>query len=114
MLQPSRESLPKLGPMTPKNGGKIELKLGPTTSDSAEYEAHLQTPAGTSLSRVQVGASAGPKQVEFGPWGPAGVGEPPEWLIADARAALKAALRTSQSSGRWPRRITRWRPEPTD
>ena len=98
--------------MTPKNGGKIELKLGPTTSDSAEYEAHLQTPGGTFQARVQVGASAGPKQVEFGAWTPSG--EPAEWLIADARAALKAALRTSQSSGRWPRRITRWRPEPSD
>jgi hypothetical protein len=98
--------------MTPKNGGKIELKLGPTTSDSAEYEAHLQTASSSFVSRVQVGASAGPKQVEFGAWSPGG--EPPEWLTADARAALKAALRTSLSSGRWPRRITRWRPEPSD
>jgi len=100
--------------MTPKNGGKIELKLGPTTSDSAEYEARLQTASSNFISRVQVGASAGAKQVEFGAWTPAEAGEPPEWLTADARAALKAALRTSQSSGRWPRRITRWRPEPSD
>jgi hypothetical protein len=100
--------------MTPKNGGKIELKLGPSTPESAEYEAHLQTATAIFHTRVQVDASAGagPKQVEFGAWASEAGGEPPEWLTADARAALKAALRTSQASGRWPRRIARWRPEP--
>lgn len=100
--------------MTPKNGGKIELKLGPSTPESAEYEALLQTATASFRARVQVGASAGPKAVEFGAWATAAGGEPPEWLTADARAALKAALRTSQTSGRWPRRIARWRPEPVD
>lgn len=100
--------------MTPKNGGKIELKLGPSTPHSAEYEAHLQTATARFHTRVQVSADAGPgaKQVEFGEWASEASGEPPEWLTADARAALKAALRTSQASGRWPRRIARWRPEP--
>jgi hypothetical protein len=100
--------------MTPQNGGRIELRLGPTTTDSAEYEAQLQTATGTFRARALVGASAGPKQVEFGAWASELSGEPPEWLTADARAALKAALRTSQTEGRWPRRITRWRPEPSD
>jgi hypothetical protein len=100
--------------MTPKNGGKIELKLGATTSDSAEYEAHLQTSGASFRACVRVGASAGSKQVDFGAWTSDATSEPPEWLTAAARAALKAALRTSQSEGRWPRRITRWRPEPGD
>jgi hypothetical protein len=103
--------------MTPKNGGKIELRLGSATPDappSAEYEALLQTATESFRALVRVGASAGPKQVEFGAWTSDQGGEPPEWLAADARAALKAALRTSQSEGRWPRRITRWRPEPSD
>ena len=100
--------------MTPKNGGKIELKLGPATPELAEYEARLQTATAIFHTRVQVSAtaSAGPKQVEFGAWASDAGGEPPEWLTADARAALKAALRTSQASGRWPRRIARWRPAP--
>jgi hypothetical protein len=100
--------------MTPKNGGKIELKLGPTTPESAEYEAHLQTATALFSSRAQVGASAGAKLVEFGAWTSVAGGEPPEWLMADARAALKAALRTSQAYRRWPRRKPRSRPEPLD
>jgi hypothetical protein len=99
--------------MTPQNGGRIELRLGPATADSAEYEAILQTASASFRSQVRVGASAGPKQVEFGAWSSDAAAEPPEWLTSDARAALKAALRTCQSEGRWPRRITRWRPEPS-
>ena len=101
--------------MTPKNGGKIELKLGPSTPESAEYDARLQTATTSFCTRVQVSANAaGPQQVQFGAWASDAGGEPPEWLTSDARAALKAALRTSQASGRWPRRIARWRPEPVD
>lgn len=96
--------------MTPKNGGKIELKLGAATADSAEYAARLQIATASYDTTVRVGA----KQVEFGAWTTATGDRPPEWLVADARAALKAALRSSQSGGRWPRRITRWRPEPVD
>jgi hypothetical protein len=96
--------------MTPKNGGKIELKLGPTGADSAEYDALLQTSEHTFRCQVQVAGKA----VAFGDWQTDASGPPPEWLLADARAALKAALRTSQAEGRWPRRITRWRPEPVD
>jgi hypothetical protein len=100
--------------MTPKNGGKIELKLGPATPELAEYEARLQTHLATFRCNVRVGKSVGPKQVELGPWTSDAGGEPPAWLTSDAVAALKAALRTSQAEGRWPRRIARWRPEPVD
>ena len=96
--------------MTPKNGGKIELKLGPTSDQGAEYDALLQTATHAFRCTVQVGG----KLVTFGDWQTDAGVPPPEWLLADARAALKAALRTSQAEGRWPRRITRWRPEPVD
>ena len=98
--------------MTPKNGGKIELRLDTSTLDSAEYRADLHAAGVSFRGRARVGQSAGPKQVEFGEWQASAPGEPPEWLAADARAALKAALRTALAEGRWPRRITRWRPEP--
>ena len=100
--------------MTPENGGKIELRLGQATGDSAEYGARLQTAQSSWHAAARVGASAGAgKQVEFGSWQAETASQPPEWLVEDARAALKAALRTSQAEGRWPRRITRWRPEPS-
>jgi hypothetical protein len=101
--------------LSTKNGGKLELRLdgSDTASGAVDYVAQLQTPAGTFRTRARVGEGAGPKLVEFGPWSGEGSGEPPEWLVADARAALKAAVRSSQSEGRWPRRITRWRPEPS-
>jgi hypothetical protein len=92
--------------MNPENGGRIELRLGEVTSEAAEYEAHLKTPAGSFRGRAKVGP-----QVVFEAW-TGDASEPPSWLVEDARAALKAALRTSQTEGRWPRRITRWRPEP--
>jgi hypothetical protein len=100
--------------MTPENGGRIELRLGTSTADSAEYEAHLQTASSSWRTAVQVGGAN--KHVAFGAWSSAepSASAPPDWLTEDARAALKAALRTSQTEGRWPRRITRWRPEPRD
>ena len=100
--------------MTPENGGKFELRLDESSSDSATYVSHLQTAASSWRAAAHVGASAGSALVAFEAWATEqAAGEPPDWLVADARAALKAALRTGLSSGRWPRRITRWRPEPT-
>jgi hypothetical protein len=98
--------------MSPKNGGKIELKLETSSASAATYAALLQTSSSSHAGNARVGEGAGPKQVDFA-WTEATSAAPPEWLLDDARAALKAALRSAQASaGRWPRRITRWRPEP--
>jgi hypothetical protein len=97
--------------MSPKNGGKIELKLDTSNPSAARYLTLLETPHGSHSGSAQVGEGAGAKQVDFAWSEPAGAA-PPEWLLDDARAALKAALRSAQGTGRWPRRITRWRPEP--
>lgn len=40
-------------------------------------------------------------------------GSPPAWLETLARALLRSVLRTKGSDGEWPRRVTRWRPEPS-
>jgi len=100
--------------MNPKNGGKLELKLHRTTSEQAEYEAEIQTSAGTFRATASVAAAGG--AVTFGAWqaGSANAADnPPQWLVEAARAALKAACRASLAEARWPRRIARWRPEPT-
>lgn len=104
--------------MNPENGGKIELRLAGSSAESATYEISLQTALASFEGAVEVGA-VGTGQVTFGAWrveplSAAPVEAPPTWLVAVARAALKAALRTSQAEGRWPRRITRWRSEPSE
>lgn len=99
--------------MTPKNGGKFDLKLGSVTPEAAAYEAVLQTSRASYRSQASVIAQ-GTGSVQFGAWTSDAEGEPPPWLVADVRAALKAAFRSSRAEGHWPRRITRWRPEPSD
>jgi hypothetical protein len=96
--------------MNPENGGKIELKLLRADGEGAEYDALLQT----STYGFRTTARVADRQVTFGEWQTESALPPPEWLLADARAALKTALRTGQVEGRYPRRITRWRPEPTE
>jgi hypothetical protein len=98
--------------MTLKNGGKFDLKLGAVTPAAACYAAVLQISDASFRGQALV-ASEGKGKVDFEPWSGDRASEPPEWLLADVRAALKAALRSSQVEGRWPRRITRWRPEPS-
>lgn len=108
--------------MNLEHGGRIELRLAGSSAESATYAATLLTSQARFETAVQVGPTAGSGQVAFGAWRALAAAEPPvpladappPWLIADARAALKAALRTSQSEGRWPRRITRWRAAPAE
>jgi hypothetical protein len=101
--------------MNVENGGRIELKLGDAGEGSATYAARLQVADASWDGAARVGEGEGPGKVSFGAWRAehSEQVEPPAWLLDDARAALKAALRTSQAEGRWPRRITRWRPEPS-
>jgi hypothetical protein len=94
--------------MTPEYGGKVELKLRASGDGGAEYEALLQTASHIFRAEARVADN----KVTFGEWQTDAPGAPPEWLLADARAALKGALRTGQAEGRFPRRLTRWRPEP--
>ncbi|HYP86701.1 MAG TPA: hypothetical protein VEQ59_01070 [Polyangiaceae bacterium] len=95
--------------MTPKNGGRFDLKLVTSTPESAVYDAQLDTSVGTFRAQAQVG-----QRVDFGEWSNPEGAAPPAWLLADAHAALRAAFRSSRPEGRWPRRITRWRPEASD
>lgn len=92
--------------MTPENGGTFELKLLTGAGEVAEYEVALSTASQTYRAQARVSAQGVTFEGFQG-------GEPPEWLLADTRAALRSAFRTNQAEGRWPRRLTRWRPEPS-
>ncbi len=93
--------------MRPDHGGRIELKLSEGGAASARYALTIFTPQGEPSTQVSVDALSG--ALELDEW----QGEaPPEWLQAYAKALVRTALRTKNSDGDWPRRLTRWRPEP--
>ena len=92
----------------PDHGGRLELKLATATDSSACYRLVISTPAAETSADARVDAPAG--SVEIGAWES---GAPPAWLESFARTLLRTMLRNKASDGEWPRRVTRWRPEPT-
>ena len=93
--------------MRPDHGGRIELKLAAGTVASARYLVTIFTPNNEVSTQVAVDAASG--GLTFDEWQ---AGTPPSWLEALAKTLLRTTLRTMQSDGEWPRRVTRWRPEP--
>lgn len=95
--------------MQPENGGRFVVKLLDEDASRARFAVELATPAGVWSSEAAVGASDG--SIAWQSW--AGAGAPPEWLRHYAHAALRTAWRQHGEQG-WPRRLTRWRAEPSD
>jgi hypothetical protein len=91
----------------PEHGGRLELKLTEQDETRAEYVLSVFTPEAELSARVSIDASA--DRFELGSFQG---GVPPAWLEAYAHALLRSVLRTKSSDGDWPRRLTRWRPEP--
>ncbi|MET0795665.1 MAG: hypothetical protein ABW061_29375 [Polyangiaceae bacterium] len=85
----------------------MELKLTQSSDGSAHYALTIFLPEREVTSQVQVLSASG--AIDFGTW----QGEaPPAWLESVARALLRTVWRSASSDGEWPRRVTRWRPEP--
>jgi hypothetical protein len=85
------------------HGGKVTLRLV-STGDVVEYAGELDAEGRVSKVRACVDAKDG--RVELS----ALDGEaPPEWLVAFARATLRAAWRATSTGVAWPRRLSRWR-----
>lgn len=101
---------PVAAPAVTRFGGRVELRLGSSDEQSADYwalfyvgtdaprEGRMQV---TTRPKVQVTSEADP--------------EVPEWLLAFAVSVLRLAARSAPP---WPRRLTRWRddssPEPAE
>lgn len=85
----------------------MELKLRAASETRADYVLTILTPDAESSARVVIDASV--DGLELGPFEG---GVPPTWLEAYAHALLRSVLRTRTNDGDWPRRLTRWRPEP--
>lgn len=97
----------KFAAVRPDHGGRLELKLAEPGETRAEYVLTVLTPEAELRARVSIDASA--DRFELGAFQG---GAPPAWLEAYAHALLRGVLRTKSSHGDWPRRLTRWRPEP--
>jgi len=91
----------------PDHGGRLELKLVEATDATARYAVLICTPLAELSALAEVTAPSA--AVEMGVWSAT---TPPPWLEALARTLLRSVLRHKLSEGEWPRRVTRWRPEP--
>ncbi len=95
-----------LGEHPPKNGGRVTLKLKQVDAERVRYEYSLLTNATTSEGLLAVSVPDGLVSFERGE-----VRDDEAWMKDLARSLVRAAWRNREQYG-WPRRITRWRPEP--
>lgn len=93
--------------MRPDHGGRLELKLQDASDGNARYVLTVYTPTSESSALASIDAAS--EDTQLGEFASAA---PPEWMQAFARTLLRSVLRTKNSEGEWPRRLTRWRPEP--
>jgi len=85
----------------------LELKLTQASDERARYDLTIFLPDREVTTQAEVQTASG--TVELGAW----QGEaPPAWLETVARALLRTVWRSATSDGDWPRRVTRWRPQP--
>ncbi|HYP98833.1 MAG TPA: hypothetical protein VER96_09170 [Polyangiaceae bacterium] len=85
----------------------MELKLAQANETRADYVLTVLTPEAELSAQVSIDAST--ERFELAPFQG---GVPPAWLETYANALLRGVIRTKNSEGDWPRRLTRWRPEP--
>jgi hypothetical protein len=86
----------------PDFGGRIDLQLESEDGEQVVYAAELATADAEWTGRVKIGTQAGEIEIDVD-------GEPPPWLLGLSRAVLRTLWRAHAG---WPRRVTRWRPEP--
>lgn len=93
--------------MRPDHGGRLEFKLAEASETGARYLLTAFTRDAEAQATAFLDSSSG--AVEITQWHG---GAPPAWLETLARALLRTVLRRKSSEAEWPRRLTRWRPEP--
>lgn len=90
--------------MRPDHGGRLELKLESSSDGRVVYGAELSTADVVASGKLVLDVTEGSVQIEL-------EGEPPAWLVDYARAVARTLWRSHADAG-WPRRVTRWRPQP--
>ena len=93
--------------MRPDHGGRLEFKLELASQASARYALTILTPHAELSTVADVTCADG--SITLAEWQG---GVPPAWLLTVAQALLRTLWRNHAADGDWPRRVTRWRPEP--
>ncbi len=89
------------------HGGRLVLRIVDTGGAAIEYAGEIATAAGEWPVRFRISASDGKVEPSAEATHAA-----PHWLVEFAVATLRAAWRAHRETGRWPRRLQRWRPGP--
>jgi len=92
-------------PAPVEHGGRVELRLSAQKDGTVRYLARWYT-ADEKLDG-SVSVSTEDKRVE--------VNSPetlPEWLQSFTTSLVRTTARNAETSGDWPRRLTRWRKAP--
>ena len=102
-----RRKAAKFPRVRPDHGARLELKLTQGSETRADYTLIVLTSDAELSAQVSLDAAA--DSLQLASWQG---GVPPAWLESYAHALLRSVLRTKNSDGDWPRRLTRWRPGP--
>jgi hypothetical protein len=92
--------------MQPRHGGRVLLQLRELSVARARYEVTLFDPLQEWSGLAEVELVTGEVSLS-------GLESVPEWLRDLLRTTLRGAWRSSGTEG-WPRRLARWRPNPSD
>jgi hypothetical protein len=93
-----------LASQLPKSGGRVGLRLVEASDTSAVYALNLAHPEGQAEGVLEIAVEDGVVDLRLDTTAP-------QWLQDLARLLARTAWRNRQHQP-WPRRITRWRPEP--
>lgn len=88
-------------PTVPEHGVRVTFVLEREDGERAQYAAEVVLPGPRSVM-VSAALERGESPTL------ADVGALPDWVVD----VLGAIARTVSKNARWPRRVTRWRPEP--
>jgi hypothetical protein len=89
----------------PTRGGRLELSLKGQSADEFVYELKLLWGDHERLTTARVSLPAGDVSFE--------AGDAPTWLVTAANAFLRGLFRDVRAGESLPRRVTRWRAEPS-
>jgi hypothetical protein len=93
--------------MRSEDGVRFELRLVSEVEGGARYRVALQRSLSEWVGEAEIRGGDGAVEIRF-----RDAEEPPSWCTTVVRATLRAMFRERGVTGRYPRRVARWRPSP--